>query len=171
MQAAANARSALDAAGVAADETITLHYLSVVDGQGSGGGAENTAESQVLFGDAGGEGRDVEVRLEHCQEDDGGRHEQCPHRALKVILHFHYEQTLCLKFNNVETFVQELPHASLSEMARGRLRLATMQAQLSYVMLGLLGEKRMFSLGYPERRNAVGVLHLVLGMARTKVRL
>jgi len=45
-----------------------------------------------------------------------------------------------------------------------------MQARLSYVMLGLLGEKRMTSLGYPERRNAVGVLHLVLGMVRTKVK-
>jgi len=64
---------------------------------------------------------------------------------------------------------QELPKASLAEMAKDRLRLATMQARLSYVMLGLLGEKRLTSLGYPDKRTAVGVLHVVLAMARTKV--
>ena len=62
----------------------------------------------------------------------------------------------------------ELPAVPLAKQARDQLRLVTMQARLGYVLLGLLGEKRIRTFGFPER-SVTETLHAVLGKANIKV--
>ena len=54
--------------------------------------------------------------------------ELCPHRA-----------------------VLELPEVATSDQAKDQLKLICLQAQLGYVLLGLLGEQRLKSYGYPHK--------------------
>ena len=62
----------------------------------------------------------------------------------------------------------ELPKLSLAKQARDQLRLVTMKARLGYVLLGLLGEKRIRRFGYPDK-SVTGILQSVLDKAGIKV--
>ena len=61
-------------------------------------------------------------------EETGIDHSLCPHRA-----------------------VLELPEVSLCQQAKDQLKLICLQAQLGYVLLGLMGEKRLKKYGYPHQ--------------------
>lgn len=47
--------------------------------------------------------------------------------------------------------VLDLPAVPVSEEAKDQLRLICLQAQLGYVLIGLLGERRLKSYGYPHQ--------------------
>ena len=59
--------------------------------------------------------------------DDNNDHSLCPHRA-----------------------VLEMPPVGVAEQAKDQLKLICLQAQLGYVLLGLMGEKRLKNYGYPH---------------------
>ena len=47
--------------------------------------------------------------------------------------------------------VLELPEVGLPEQAKDQLKLICLQAQLGYVLLGLMGDKRLRNYGYPHQ--------------------
>ena len=48
------------------------------------------------------------------------------------------------------------------------MKLICMQAQLGYVLLGVMGEKKLAQFGYPNR-SVIEILQMVLDKAKTKV--
>ena len=64
--------------------------------------------------------------------------------------------------------VLQLPNICLAEQARDQMKLICMQAQLGYVLLGVLGEKKLAQFGYPNQ-SVIQILQMVLGVTKTKV--
>ena len=65
--------------------------------------------------------------------------------------------------------VLEGPRVKLSDQAKENLLLQTLKAQLGYVLMALLGEKRMTKYGFPEK-SEVQILHMILVCTETQVR-
>ena len=72
-------------------------------------------------------------------------HSLCPHKA---VLH--------------------LPSIRTAEQARDQMKLICMQAQLGYMLLGVMGEKKIVEFGYPNR-SVIEILQMVLTKTKTKV--
>ena len=61
-----------------------------------------------------------------------------------------------------------LPSIATAEQARDQMKLICMQAQLGYMLLGVMGEKKLAQFGYPNR-SVIEILQMVLDKAKTKV--
>lgn len=64
--------------------------------------------------------------------------------------------------------VIHLPNIGAAEQARDQMKLICMQAQLGYMLLGVMGEKKLAQFGYPNR-SVIEILQMVLDKAKTKV--
>ena len=64
--------------------------------------------------------------------------------------------------------VLHLPTIATAEQARDQMKLICMQAQLGYMLLGVMGERKLEQFGYPNR-SVIEILQLVLDKAKTKV--
>ena len=64
--------------------------------------------------------------------------------------------------------VVHLPSIATAEQARDQMKLICMQAQLGYMLLGVMGEKKLAQFGYPNR-SVIEILQMVLDKAKTKV--
>ena len=64
--------------------------------------------------------------------------------------------------------VLHLPTIATAEQARDQMKLICMQAQLGYMLLGVMGERKLAQFGYPNR-SVIEILQLVLDKAKTKV--
>ena len=64
--------------------------------------------------------------------------------------------------------VLNLPHISIAEQARDQMKLICMQAQLGYMLLGVMGEKRLAQFGHPNR-SVIEILQSILDKTKTKV--
>ena len=72
-------------------------------------------------------------------------HSLCPHKA---VLH--------------------LPSIRTAEQARDQMKLICMQAQLGYMLLGVMGENKIVEFGYPNT-SVIEILQMVLTKTKTKV--
>ena len=61
-----------------------------------------------------------------------------------------------------------MPNICPAEQAKDQMKLICMQAQLGYVLLGVLGEKKLAQFGHPNR-SVIHILQMVLDMTKTKV--
>ena len=62
-----------------------------------------------------------------------------------------------------------LPNIGVAEQAKDQMKLICMQAQLGYMLLGVMGEKKLAQFGYPNR-SVIEILQIVLDKTKTKVR-
>ena len=64
--------------------------------------------------------------------------------------------------------VLHLSPIATAEQARDQMKLICMQAQLGYMLLGVMGERKLAQFGYPNR-SVIEILQMVLDKAKTKV--
>ena len=64
--------------------------------------------------------------------------------------------------------VVDLPNIGMAEQAKDQMKLICMLAQLGYMLLGVMGQKKLAQFGYPNR-SVIEILQMILDKTKTKV--